>query len=525
MLSWESMHSIALGGLAPHITELSAALQRRGHEVHVFTRVGMHQSAYDCIDGVHYHRCPFESHPDFLVYVSRMCDSFAWHLMETEAFLGGPFDIIHGHDWLATMALAQIKHRVPRNIVFTVHSTEFGRCGNSVWNDPMSRRIRDLEWEGTYLAHRVICVSKTLGDEAIRLYDLPRDKVFPVYNGVDVHKYNDPVDGPSVRRSIRVGLDEPIALFCGRMTWQKGPDLLLEAIPNVLRTYPHARFVYVGDGDMLGGLKLRADALGVSHATRFLGHQKGQALIDLFKASDFVCVPSRNEPFGIVILEAWSASKSVVATKIGGPTEFVSHGVNGFTVDPGIDHIGEGIELILADLASAKRMGECGRREAESRFTWDHSAADTEKVYQSILRPPSADTTAKVKSKTRQEHRMSTHTTTTGETQGMTEGTVKSMAAKDVASTLQPSHDAIRDRAYQIYLSRNGAPGNSMTDWLQAETELHEEMTTATATTGGTTTKVVNTRQVGTNTVAPKDATPTNKTEKPRTEMAARRGS
>ena len=112
--------------------------------------------------------------------------------------------------------------------------------------------------------------------------------------------------------------------------------------------------------------------------------------------------------------------------------------------------------------------------------------------------------------------------TTTGDTQGMTEGTVKSMATKDVASALQPSHDAIRDRAYQIFLSRNGAPGNSMTDWLQAETELREEMT---ATTGGATTKVVNTRQVNPNTVVPKETQAPTKTEKPRTEMAARRGS
>lgn len=120
---------------------------------------------------------------------------------------------------------------------------------------------------------------------------------------------------------------------------------------------------------------------------------------------------------------------------------------------------------------------------------------------------------------------MSTHTTTTGEIQGMTEGTVKSMAAKDVTSALQPSHDAIRDRAYQIYLSRNGAPGNSMTDWLQAEMELREEMTATTATTGGTTTKVVNTRQVSANTVVPKETQTPTKTEKPRAEMAARRGS
>jgi len=64
-LAWESLHSIAVGGVAVHVTELAAALQRRGHEVHVFVRIGTGQSTYQLIDGVHYHRCPIDLHPDF----------------------------------------------------------------------------------------------------------------------------------------------------------------------------------------------------------------------------------------------------------------------------------------------------------------------------------------------------------------------------------------------------------------------------------------------------------------------------
>lgn len=60
MLPWESMHSIPVGGLAAHVTELAGALQRRGDGVHVFTRMGEGQPRYSCIGGVHYHRCPFD---------------------------------------------------------------------------------------------------------------------------------------------------------------------------------------------------------------------------------------------------------------------------------------------------------------------------------------------------------------------------------------------------------------------------------------------------------------------------------
>ncbi len=107
------------------------------------------------------------------------------------------------------------------------------------------------------------------------------------------------------------------------MAYQKGPDLLVEAIPFVLNYYPNAKFIYVGDGDLRFSVESRAWALGINHATRFLGYRSGQELINLFKASDVVCVPSRNEPFGIVILEAWSAGKPVVASRNGGPSEFV----------------------------------------------------------------------------------------------------------------------------------------------------------------------------------------------------------
>ena len=94
LLSWESMHSIAVGGLAAHVTELAGALDRRGHNVHLFTRMGEGQAAYDYIEGVHYHRCPFDPHTDdFLEFVTRMCDSFVHHVREVEDATQ-PFDIV-----------------------------------------------------------------------------------------------------------------------------------------------------------------------------------------------------------------------------------------------------------------------------------------------------------------------------------------------------------------------------------------------------------------------------------------------
>ena len=100
LLSWETAHSIHVGGVAVHATELACALERKGHEVHVFTRMGRHTHvSYECIYGVHYHRCPFDSNPDFVEEMNNMCRAFVDALFATEDHIGA-FDIVHAHDWL-----------------------------------------------------------------------------------------------------------------------------------------------------------------------------------------------------------------------------------------------------------------------------------------------------------------------------------------------------------------------------------------------------------------------------------------
>ena len=172
-------------------------------------------------------------------------------------------------------------------------------------------------------------------------------------------------------------------LFCGRLCLQKGPDLLLEAVPGLLRYHENAKFLFVGDGHMFWELRERARQLGVSHATRFLGHVQGEQRIDLFKACDVVCMPSRNEPFGIVALEGWAAGKPVIASQVGGPNEFVWHGVTGLKIQPTVDSVGWGIGTLFSDFEWARWMGRNGRHAAETAFTWEIAAQRTEHCYSS----------------------------------------------------------------------------------------------------------------------------------------------
>lgn len=381
LLSWESLHSISVGGVAAHVTELGAALERKGHEVHVFTRMGPGQSRYQRIDGVHYHRCPFSLVPDFIDEISGMCRSFVQHFIETENYIG-PFDIVHAHDWLAANAMIWIQQGRHRRGVMTIHSTEYGRCGNNFYGG-QSARVREQERGGAHWAERVITVSNCLKNEVQWMYQLPEWKVRVVYNGVNPHNFDGFIDPGEVRRRYGIGPMDPTVLFAGRMVGQKGPDLLMEAIPPLLRFYPRAKFIFAGDGNLRGSVERRAQQLGVAHATRFVGHQENGTLADLYKACDVVCVPSRNEPFGIVILEAWSAGKPVVSTVNGGPEEFVWHEVNGLKVHATPDSIGWGLGTLFTDFEWARWMGRNGRIAAETAFSWDSIAEQTAAVYKS----------------------------------------------------------------------------------------------------------------------------------------------
>lgn len=381
LLTWESLHSIAVGGVSTHVTELAAALERKGHEVHVLTRMGQGQGVYDRIDGVYYHRCPFRLNPDFVEEAEDMCRSFVHRLFQIEDSVG-PFDVVHAHDWMTAKAMIWSKWGRGRKGIFTIHSTEYGRCGNDFYNG-RSARIRDQERDGTYWADRLITVSHSLKKEVMWMYQVPDWKANVIYNGVSLHHFDGWVDAGAVKARFGIGPMDPTVLFCGRMVQQKGPDLLVQAVPYVLRYYPHAKFIFAGDGEMRPWVEQRARELRLSHACRFVGFKSGGELTDLYKACDTVCVPSRNEPFGIVVLEGWSACKPVVVTVNGGPNEFVWHEVNGLKIHPTPESAAWGLGTLFTNFEWARWMGRNGRTAVEDAFTWDKAGDRVLAVYRS----------------------------------------------------------------------------------------------------------------------------------------------
>ena len=369
MLAWESLHSVSLGGVAVHVTELAAALERKGNEVHVFTRMRWGGDwQYDNIQGVHYHRVPYNGAADIVDDVNNMCRAFVGAVFHVEDFMGAHFDIVHAHDWMAANAMVWIKQGRGRKGIITMHSTEYGRCGNNFYGG-RAKRIMDHERNATFCADKVITVSQLLKNEVMWIYNVPDGKASVIANGISYEQFNGYIDPGQIKGKYGIGPFDPTVVFVGRLTAQKGPDLLISAIPHILKFHSNAKFIISGDGDMRGQIEQTARNLGVAHACRFYGVLPRGELINVYKACDCVVIPSRNEPFGIVVLEAWAAGKPVVATHNG--TEFVWHNVNGFKVHATPDSIAWGIGSMFANFDHARWMGGKGREAVEQSFSWD----------------------------------------------------------------------------------------------------------------------------------------------------------
>merc|ERR1712060_355831 len=187
-----------------------------------------------------------------------------------------------------------------------------------------------------------------------------------------------------------VGCMGPMILFVGRMSGGlKGSDLIVEAMPSILGAHGAAKAVFVGDGDAKMHCDHRSRELGVDGSCRFLGAKRGQELTDLYKACDVVIVPSHNEPFGLVVLEAWAAGKPVVVSdQVGCP---VDHWSNGLIVSCTDEGIAWGVKEIFSNWDRAREMGRKGREKAAFTMSWDSSAAIQEDCLNDVLKWKNGD--------------------------------------------------------------------------------------------------------------------------------------
>ncbi len=279
-------------------------------------------------------------------------------------------DVIHVHDWMTYPAGINARKVSGRPLVAHVHATEYDRTGGNV-----NSMIADAEYRGLNSADRVIAVSEYTKNVVRKYYGVDGEKIHVVHNGVDFDEFT-----PVVMRKLFP--KSKVALYVGRLTFQKGVEYFLRAARRVLVYEPNIMFVVVGEGDMYERLMWKACELGVGHRVVFAGFQTGLALRACYQMADVFVMPSVSEPYGIVALEAIASGIPAVISKQSGVSETVE---NVFKVDFwDTEKMADMITTILAYPKLAKEMSRMAKREA-AKLTWNEAARKTLAVYRELL--------------------------------------------------------------------------------------------------------------------------------------------
>ncbi len=224
------------------------------------------------------------------------------------------------------------------------------------------------------------CSSFTL-DDARRRFGLEPGRGQVIPNGVALD-----ATGPATRPG---GIpDRPYVLALGRVVAKKGFDLLVEAYAAVPAERRDVDLVIAGTGTAVDDLRRRAGRLGISDRVHLVGGLDRSEVAAAMAGAELFVMPSRLEPFGIVILEAWRAGTAVLATTHGGPPELVRDGQDGVLVDPfDRDGFAGALERLLGDHSLRRSLADAGRARVAS-FAWPVVAERYRQVYASVTGSP-----------------------------------------------------------------------------------------------------------------------------------------
>jgi glycogen(starch) synthase len=292
---------------------------------------------------------------------------------------GGGFDLVHSHDWLVAAAGRSLARRRKLPWLVTVHATEYGRHQGWVDKHPQSY-IHGVERRMVRSADRVITCSSFMRSQVCDVFGVPRSHVAAIPNGIDPSDLVPLPDLPRLRARFAAP-DEKLVLLVGRLVYEKGFQLALDALGGLIRRVGRLRFVIVGTGPFEAELKAQAERLGLLEHGTFSGRVDDHVLHSLYRVADLCVVPSLYEPFGIVPLEAMASGCPCIVANTGGLREVVPRGRR-FRASSVRSLARMAEELLVDDELRARVVAEGS--EHVLRFDWADVARQTAAVYASL---------------------------------------------------------------------------------------------------------------------------------------------
>ena len=382
------------GGMNVYVVELARRLAASGTEVEVFTRSTSSSlpEVVEMAPGVlvrHIDAGPYQGLSKNEL-PAQMCEFSRGVLRAEAAQPAGWYDLVHSHYWLSghVGALAAERWGVP--LVHSMHTMAKVKNANLAVGDTPEPQTRVVgEQQVVDSADRLIANTNDEAAQLRELYGAGADHVRVVHPGVDLDLFT-PGDEAAARARLGMPQDAVVLLFAGRIQPLKSPDLLLRAAAELLRRRPSLRsnlVVAIVGGPSGTGLEhpealadLAGD-LGIADVVRFAPPATQADLADWYRAADVVCVPSRNESFGLVAVEAQASGTPVVAADVGGLRTAVADGASGLLVasyEPG--RWADALARVIDSPAERDRLARGAVLHAR-RFGWGATAQATLDCY------------------------------------------------------------------------------------------------------------------------------------------------
>lgn len=293
-------------------------------------------------------------------------------------------DIVHTHTAKAGFVgrIAAVLARVPI-IVHTFH-------GHVLYGYFGFFKTHFFRWAERVLAlcsTQIIAVSEQCRHDLLEYKIGGEEKIITIPLGLELRKFAD--QSAEVREPIRNEYGVPHDAFVvgmfARMVPIKRHEVLFHAIKIVLEQYPDTYFMMVGDGELRRNLELLVNELNITHRMIFCGFRQDQER--MFQAVDAVVLTSRNEGLPVVIIEALSSGKPVIATRVGGVPELIKDGVSGYIVEPeDPNSIAQGLIKAVSEPDQTRLMGKVAQEQTLNAFDSQRLIRDMDQLYQRLMK-------------------------------------------------------------------------------------------------------------------------------------------
>jgi 1,4-alpha-glucan branching enzyme len=363
-------------GIERHVYEYTQALLRKGIEVHVVTTFWNGGEAEDEFEGIKIHRAS-----DLSMRFGKLgclfnlnTITFGRNILKFEKLFKSS-DVVHTHIALSSMNFF-IKNNLP--VVSHFHHRDELEKPSDYLYKPIHFWLEKKSYSGS---DAVVTVSKSSKEILVNRYDVSRELIKVVPNGVDASVFNP--QNISKKLNERFKANKTL-LFVGPLIKRKGLAYLINAMPEVVSKYKEVLLLIIGDGAEKNHLMALTKKLNIEDNVVFEGFVAEDSLPHYYNAADIFVFPSLVEGFGMVLTEAMACGLPVISTNTSAIPEVV--GDAGILVEPGNSQaLAETITKLLKDKELRKELEERSRKRVEGHFTWDRVADQTIEVYEEII--------------------------------------------------------------------------------------------------------------------------------------------